>query len=106
MGTYQPDQLGVHLNIPLNAETTFQRRVIYLHRDADYNDAQIQQLKDLWHSVHLEDHAMCERMQKGRHSVLAASGGLLSPHWETSVRNFQELVANAIRPALSANKEV
>ena len=106
MGTYQPDQLGVHLNIPLTAETTFQRRVIYLHRDADYSDEQIQQLKNLWHSVHLEDHAMCERMQKGRHSTLAASGGLLSPYWETSVRNFQELVANSIRPALSANKEV
>jgi hypothetical protein len=41
------------------------------------------------------------RLQKGRHSPLAAEGGLLSPHWETSVRKFQELVANAIRPGLT-----
>jgi len=103
MGTYQPDQIGVHLNIPVNAETTLQSRVIYLHEDASYSDEQIQQLSDLWHSVHLEDHAMCERLQIGRHSKQAAGGGVLSPYWETSVRNFQELVANAIRPALAPN---
>jgi len=100
LGTYYPDQLGVHLNIPLDAEATIQSRVIYLHNDANYSDEQIQQLKDLWHSVHLEDHDMCERLQQGRHSALAATGGVLSPCWETSVRKFQELVANAVRPAL------
>ena len=100
MGTYQPDQLGVHLNTPLDAETTLQCRVIYVHQDSDYSDEQIQQLSALWHSVHLEDHEMCERLQQGRHSALATAGGILSPHWETSVRKFQELVANAIRPAL------
>ncbi len=101
MGTYQPDQMGVHLNAPLSAEQTRQHRVIYTHKDADYSDSQIQGLADLWHSVHLEDHEMCIRLQQGRHSPLAGAGGLLSPHWENSVRNFQELVANAIRPALS-----
>lgn len=101
MGTYQPDQLGVHLNTPLDAEITLQCRVIYVHKDSDYSDEQIQQLHDLWHSVHLEDHEMCERLQQGRHSALATAGGILSPHWETSVRKFQELVANAIRPALA-----
>ena len=101
MGTYQPDQIGVHLNTPIDAETTLQRRVIYLHKDASYSEAQIQGLKDLWHSVHLEDHEMCERLQKGRHSNLAELGGILSPHWETSVRKFQELVADAIRPGLT-----
>jgi choline monooxygenase len=100
MGTYHPDQLGIHLNIPFDAETTIQSRVIYVHEDSDYNDEQIQALKDLWYRVHLEDHEMCERLQQGRHSALAAMGGILSPHWETSVRKFQELVANAIRPAL------
>lgn len=101
MGTYQPDQMGVHLNEPLSADCTRQHRVIYTHKDADYSDAQIQALSDLWHSVHLEDHEMCIRLQQGRHSPLAAQGGLLSPHWENSVRKFQELVAGAIRPGLT-----
>ena len=100
LGTYQPDQLGVHLNIPLSAGVTVQRRVIYAHKDAVYSEQKIQQIKDLWHSVHLEDHAICERLQAGRHSAMAAQGGVLSPHWETSVRVFQELVAAAIRPSL------
>ena len=101
LGTYQPDQLGVHLNTPLSVDSTYQKRVIYTYRDAHYSDAQIQQLVDLWRSVHLEDHAMCMRLQKGRHSPLAEFGGVLSPHWENSVRKFQELVADAIRPALT-----
>jgi choline monooxygenase len=101
MGTYQPDQLGVHLNVPTSAQSTSQRRIIYAHKDADYSNTQIQQLKDLWHSVHLEDHEMCIRLQQGRQSPLAAQGGVLSPYWESSVRKFQELVADAIRPALS-----
>jgi len=100
MGTYQPDQLGIHLNIPVDEETTRQYRVIYVHQDSSYSDEQIEQLKTLWHSVHLEDHEMCERLQKGRYSEIAQQGGLLSPHWEISVRKFQELVANAISPAL------
>jgi choline monooxygenase len=100
MGTYQPDQLGVHLNEPIAAGVTRQHRVIYTHRDADYSAVQIQALSDLWRSVHLEDHEMCIRLQQGRHSPLAAAGGLLSPHWEDSVRKFQELVADAIRPGL------
>ncbi len=100
MGTYQPDQLGVHLNEPIAAELTRQQRVIYAHKDAGYSDAKIQQLSELWQSVHIEDHEMCIRLQQGRHSPLAAQGGLLSPHWENSVRKFQERVADAIRPAL------
>ena len=100
MGTYQPDQLGVHLNEPIAPGVTHQHRVIYTHKDADYSDEQIQGLADLWHSVHLEDHEMCVRLQQGRHSPLAQAGGWLSPHWENSVRKFQELVANSIRPGL------
>lgn len=101
LGTYQPDQLGVYLHEPLDAEHTRQRRVIYTHRDSTYSDAEIEQLRNLWHSVHLEDHAMCQRMQQGRHSPLAADGGVLSPCWENSVRRFQELIADAVRPALN-----
>ena len=100
MGTYQPDQLGVHLNEPIAAGLTRQQRVIYSHRDAGYSDDKIRQLAELWHSVHLEDHEMCIRLQQGRSSPLAAQGGMLSPHWENSVRQFQERVADAIRPAL------
>lgn len=100
MGTYQPDKLGIHLNIPVDAETTIQYRVIYAHKDSNYSDEEIEQLKTLWYNVHLEDHEMTERLQKGRHSKIAEQGGLLSPHWETSVRKFQELIAASISPAL------
>ncbi len=100
LGTYAPDQIGVHLNIPVDTETTSQIRVIYLHQDTSYSETEIQNLKDLWYQVHREDHAMCERLQRGRHSHLSAEGGVLSPYWEISVRKFQELVADAIRPGL------
>jgi len=100
MGTYQPDQLGVYLNQPVAPGRTRQQRVIYRHRDAHYSDAQIGQLEKLWRSVHAEDHEMCARLQQGRQSPLAADGGVLSPSWENSVRRFQELVADAIRPGL------
>ncbi len=100
MGTYQPDQLGVYLNTPKTVETTHQKRVIYIHKDSRYSDDQIKQVADLWHSVHLEDHEMCVRLQQGRHSPAAQAGGVLSPQWEDSVRKYQELVAEAVRPAL------
>ena len=101
LGTYMPDQIGVHLNMPISAGKTKQSRVIYLHKDSNAGYAEIEALKELWHAVHLEDHDMGRRLQIGRHSALASTGGLLSPHWESSVRQFQELVANAIRPGLT-----
>ena len=101
LGTYQPDQLGVHMNTPLGVSTTKQNRVIYIHRDSQYSEEQIEQLAELWHKVHLEDHEMCERMQQGRQSAVSSTGGVLSPHWENSVRKFQELVVQSIRPALT-----
>jgi choline monooxygenase len=103
LGVYRPDQLGVHLNIPVNAGTTRQFRVIYVRNDAEFSEEQIQGFKELWHKVHLEDHEMAERLQIGRQSKLAESGGVLSPFWEVSVRRFQELVADAIRPGLTAS---
>ena len=101
LGTYEPDQLGVHLNTPVTIDGTGQTRAIYIHKNSQYSDDQIQHLVDLWHSVHLEDHEMCIRLQQGRHSPVANDGGLLSPNWEDSLRKFQELVADAIRPKLT-----
>jgi choline monooxygenase len=101
MGTYQPDQMGVYLNQPIAPGCTRQFRVIYTHRDTNYSDDQINAMRELWKNVHREDHEMCVRLQQGRHSPFAAEGGWLSPKWENSVRKFQELVANAIRPQLT-----
>lgn len=101
MGTYQPDQMGVYLHQPVAPGRTRQFRVIYTHRDSHYSDEQIKAMRDLWQAVHREDHEMCIRLQQGRHSPLAADGGWLSPKWENSVRQFQELVADAIRPQLN-----
>lgn len=95
LGAYAPDQLGVHLNIPVSADETRQYRVIYLHKESNVSASHIQQLTTLWYDVHKEDHEMCERLQQGRASDVAISGGSLSPHWETSVRRFQELVVEA-----------
>jgi choline monooxygenase len=56
---------------------------------------EIQATKDIWWSVHKEDHEMCERLQEGRSSPASDRGGLLSPHWETSVRAFQKLIISS-----------
>lgn len=101
LGTYEPDQIGVHMNTPLNVESTSQTRVIYIHKHSQYSGDQIRHLSELWHKVHLEDHEMCVRLQQGRHSPVAKAGGLLSPKWENSLRKFQELVADAIRTELT-----
>lgn len=101
LGVYYPDQIGVHLNQPVSAEITCQRRVIYQHKDSDQSTEVVEKISRLWESVHKEDHAMCERLQEGRHSDAARQGGFLSPYWESSVRSFQELVADAIRPGLN-----
>ena len=53
-------------------------------------------MKKLWWDVHKEDHAICERMQLGRASPVSKDGGMLSPHWEDSVRAFQEMIAAAV----------
>ena len=101
MGTYAPDQIGIHLNIPVATGETRQRRVIYVHKDSQMSRSEIEQTKNLWYDVHKEDHEICERLQQGRHSDVAGNGGLLSPHWEDSVRRFQELVAESVSPAVS-----
>ena len=96
MGTYAPDQIGVHLNVPMGSGQTAQRRVIYVHKNSKISAEEIEATRKLWYEVHKEDHEICERLQQGRLSNVAANGGLLSPHWENSVRRFQELVVESI----------
>ena len=96
-GIYLPDQVGVHLNVPLAPNRTRQRRVMY-SLDGDAPWAQdTEQLEKLWRSVHREDYDICERLQRGRASEVAAGGGVLSPVWEEAVRGFQELIVNRLR---------
>ena len=97
LGRYFPDQIGVHLNTPVAMNRTRQRRVIYTTEGEKLPAQQVKALGDLWYNVHKEDHSMCERLQIGRTSDVAAAGGWLSPHWEDSVRRFQELVVEAVQ---------
>lgn len=94
-GRYLPDQIGVHLNIPVGVGHTLQKRVIYTSDGEQRSAREIADLKQLWYEVHKEDHAMCERLQQGRASVVADEGGVLSPHWEDSLRRFQEMSLTA-----------
>ena len=96
-GLYLPDQIGVHLNVPLAPDLTLQRRAIYTLGPEPASADRAEQLAKLWHDVHREDHTICERLQQGRASEVAAGGGLLSPVWEDSVRSFQELVLSRLR---------
>ena len=96
-GRYFPDQIGVHLNVPLAPDRTRQRRAIYSIGAAPAPPERAEQLVRLWRDVHREDHAMCERLQQGRASDVAAGGGVLSPVWEESVHAFQRLVVSRLR---------
>lgn len=102
IGRYLPDQLAAYLNVPLGPGRTAQKRVIYTTEGQKLTGTEIESLKKLWWDVHKEDHAICERLQLGRASPVADSGGLLSPHWEDSVRAFQELVVKAATKSNSA----
>lgn len=93
---YQPDQLGVHLNLPLSPKRTHQWRVIYHLGDRAPDPEYAERLCSLWRQVHHEDHAIVEELQAGRQSSVMDDGGLLSPHWETSVRRFHELLIDAL----------
>ncbi len=92
IGTYYPNQIGVYLNIPINAEATSQKRVIYTIDGKSMSKEEIDITKKIWWSVHKEDHEMCERLQEGRNSPASGKGGLLSPHWEKGVETFQKLI--------------
>ncbi len=92
LGIYLPDQAGVHLNIPVGPDRTRQYRVLYSVGDQHYTEADKKNLCELWYSVHKEDHAITEQLQAGRASPVVADGGLMSPHWENSAHQFQNLV--------------
>ena len=98
-GLYLPDEIGVQLTVPLAPGRTLQRRAIYhLGPESESDTAgRAERLEKLWREVHLEDHAMLERLQRGRTSEVAAGGGVLSPVWEDAVRSFQELVVSRLR---------
>jgi choline monooxygenase len=98
--------LGVYLNVPLGPTRTSQRRVIYTTEGQDMNGDEIEELKKLWWSVHKEDHAICERLQQGRGSPVASGGGVLSPHWEDSVRRFQEMVAASVVAKVEKREDI
>ena len=96
IGLYLPDQVGVHLDIPLAPDRTLQRRAIYSLGPDPVPADRIESLAKLWRDVHFEDRDICERLQAGRASD-AAGGGVLSPVWEDSVRSFQELVVERLK---------
>lgn len=101
-GRYFPDQLGIHLNIPVGVDRTLQKRAIYITDGQPRDDEDIKKLKALWYEVHKEDHAMVERLQEAKASNIATQGGMLSPHWEDSVRRFQELALESALDRTSA----
>ena len=80
------------MNIPISPGVTSQKRIIYTTDDKDMSKKEIQITKDIWWSVHKEDHEMCERLQEGRSSPASNDGGLLSPVWEKGVQAFQKLI--------------
>ena len=97
LGIYHPDQVGVHLDVPLAPNLTLQRRAVYSLKPEPPSAEDAEQLATLWRDVHVEDQVICERLQQGRASVVADGGGVLSPVWEDSVRSFQELVLKSLR---------
>ena len=105
LGTYFPGQLGVHLNQSLGPDCTSQKRVIYTSKGYELTKADIDNQKKLWWEVHKEDHGICERLQLGRASPVSDKGGILSPHWENNVREFQKLVIESVMEYSKTQKE-
>ena len=97
LGIYFPDQIGVHLDVPLAPDRTLQRRAIYSLGSEPASAEKTEQLARLWRDVHVEDQVICERLQQGRASEVADDGGVLSPVWEDAVRSFQALVVDRLR---------
>jgi len=95
IGTYFPNQVGVYLNVPIAPGVTSQKRIIYTTDGKDMGKEEVDMVKNIWWSVHKEDHEMCERLQEGRSSPASEEGGLLSPVWEKGVQAFQKLIVNS-----------
>ena len=96
-GRYFPNEIGVQINLPIAPDRSLQRRAVYSIGPEPASAEQTERIVRLWREVHREDHEMCERLQQGRASDVAAGGGVLSPVWEDSVRAFQELVVDSLR---------
>jgi choline monooxygenase len=105
IGTYFPNQVGVYLNVPISPGVTSQKRIIYTTDGKKMSKEEIKMIKNIWWSVHKEDHEMCERLQEGRSSPAAIEGGLLSPVWEKGVQAFQKLIANATMKSSKSTKK-
>ena len=97
LGLYLPNEVGVHLDVPLAPDRTLQRRATYRLGPEPVTTDQANELAKLWRDVHVEDQVICERLQQGRASEVADDGGVLSPVWEDSVRSFQERVMKSLR---------
>ena len=95
IGTYFPNQVGVYLNVPIAPGITSQKRIIYTTDGKDLGKEEVDMVKNIWWSVHKEDHEMCERLQEGRSSPASEEGGLLSPVWEKGVQAFQKLIVDS-----------
>ena len=95
IGTYFPNQVGVYLNVPIAPGVTSQKRIIYTTDGKDMGKEEVDMVKNIWWSVHKEDHEMCERLQEGRSSPASEEGGLLSPVWEKGVQAFQKLIVDS-----------
>jgi len=95
IGSYFPNQIGVYLNVPVSPGITIQKRIIYTTDGTIMGEKEVDMVKNIWWSVHKEDHEMCERLQEGRSSPASDEGGLLSPVWEKGVQKFQKLIIEA-----------
>ena len=87
----------MHLNVPLSADRTRQWRAIYFTGDETPDQRTVDSLVELWRSVHAEDHRVTEQLQAGRASSATVDGGVLSPHWETSIAHFHDRVIDSLR---------
>ena len=97
LGLYLPNEVGVHLDVPLAPGRTSQRRAIYRLGSEPVSSEQAEELASLWFDVHVEDQVICERLQEGRASCAIDDGGVLSPVWEDAVRTFQERVLSKLK---------
>jgi choline monooxygenase len=105
IGTYYPNQIGVHLNLPVDSGHTIQKRIIYATNGYKMTAKEANGLKKLWWDVHKEDHDICERLQLGRASPVSAKGGVLSPYWEKSVRAFHIHVIKSVSKSAKKRKD-
>ena len=106
IGTYYPNQIGVHLNLPIDSGRTIQKRIIYSTNGYKMTTKEANSLKKLWWDVHKEDHEICERLQLGRASPVATEGGVLSPYWEKSVRAFHKHVIKSVMKSTKKKRDI